>query len=504
MTLPARIEKKLDRLEKSKDFWFLLPTSILFFLLRLPSLFEPHWYGDEGIYQVLGLGLREGRPLYQGVFDNKPPLLYILYSVFNGDQFWLRFANLFFGIATVIAFYFLAKALFKKQKIIYISSSIFAFLLAIPIIEGNIANAENFMLFPIIAAGYLLFKNSQKLLNHENKDKLNKAFFTSGFLLGIAFLVKIVALFDFVAFLIFLIFASYFFSASKRKAVSIFLIIKKSFIFAIGFIIPIVVTVFYFIFANAFDYFAQAALFSNIGYVGYGNKFLIPQGLLILKSLLLSIFIIFIFFKRKKIELTGVFIFLWLGFSLFNAFFSQRPYTHYLLTLLPSFSLLIGYFFYQKGVRRFTFILIVVIFYLSTSNFWLFKRSAFYYQNFSAFVSGSKNLENYQKFFDSNTPRDYLLAQFINANTKEEENIFVWGNNAQLYKMTNKLPPGRYSVAYHITNYKDGLENTEQGLLKSQPKFIIFMPYMKHYPFSLKDYTERLSIGKALIYEKTF
>ena len=86
--------KILKRLEKSKSFWFLLGISFLFFLLRLPSLIEPNWYGDEGIYQIIGKAMGSGRILYSQIWDNKPPLLYITYALFNGEQFQVRIFSL--------------------------------------------------------------------------------------------------------------------------------------------------------------------------------------------------------------------------------------------------------------------------------------------------------------------------------------------------------------------------------------------------------------------------
>ena len=75
----------LARLERSIDAWFLIGISVVFFILRLPSLFEPDWYGDEGVYQVLGMGIKAGRLLYRDIFDNKPPFLYLLYSFVSSD-----------------------------------------------------------------------------------------------------------------------------------------------------------------------------------------------------------------------------------------------------------------------------------------------------------------------------------------------------------------------------------------------------------------------------------
>ena len=153
--------KLLSKVEKSRDFWFLLIASFVFFLLRLPSLFEPYWYGDEGIYEVLGSAIRQGRILYEGIWDNKPPLLYIVYAVFNGDQFYARLLSLIFGILATITFFFLSRKLFgqrkHEQKIAMWTTGIFAVIFALPLIEGNIANSENFMLFPIILSALLLF-----------------------------------------------------------------------------------------------------------------------------------------------------------------------------------------------------------------------------------------------------------------------------------------------------------------------------------------------------------
>src|SRR3989344_4330395 len=191
--------KFLARAEKNRNFWFLLIASFIFFLLRFPSLFEAYWYGDEGIYQVLGLAIKAGRLLYRDIWDNKPPLLYMIYSLFNSDQFTLRLVSLIFGIFSLIVFFALARKLFEEKKgskTAIFSTIIFGLLFALPIVEGNIANSENFMLLPVILSGLLIFTAKEKL----KKNIL----MLSGFLLGIAFLFKIVGIFDFAAFFAFL------------------------------------------------------------------------------------------------------------------------------------------------------------------------------------------------------------------------------------------------------------------------------------------------------------
>lgn len=488
--------KTLGKLEKSSGTWFLVFTCFFFFVLRLPSLFEPYWYGDEGIYQALGLRINSGGLLYRDAFDNKPPLLYVFYSFFNSDQFMVRLGSLAFGVLAIIAFYFLAKKLLKKKIAVFFSTSFFAFMFAIPLLEGNIANAENLMLFPLILAGYLIFSSAEKIKN--------KLLFFAGLLTGIAFLFKIVAVFDFAAFFLFLLFSDISFNFSKLKSKKYLLeILDKTGIFALSFIIPITITAFYFYLAGGFPLFLKATFLNNVGYVGYGNKFIIPQGLLILKLIILFLFSLFVFIKRRSLGVSGVFIFLWIGFSLFNAFFSQRPYTHYVLVFLPSFSLLLGFFFANKNWQKFSLIFIVILTYLILKNFHLYDKVIPYYKNFLSFANGEKSLKNYQAYFDRRTPIDYQVSQYLLPRVGKE-NIFVWGNNAQLYKMLNKLPPGRYTVAYHITGYKDGFENTKEGLAKTNPKYIIVMPNVSAYPFSLENYRQSVILSDVTIYEQVF
>lgn len=497
--------KILTKLEKSIEFWFLLVTSFIFFLLRLPSLFEPYWYGDEGIYQVLGMAIKSGKLLYRDAWDNKPPLLYALYGVFSSDQFTVRLVSLIFGILAIISFYYLAKELFadkedlkRFKKIILPATFIFSIFFGIPLLEGNIANSENFMLFPIILGAYLLIKS----LNSKKEFYLLSA---SGLLLSIAFLFKVVALFDFAAFLAFLIIAD-----SPRNPISIFSkknivnLILKIYPFVLSFITPIILVALFFFFNGAIKDFISAALIQNVGYVGYGNSFLFKNGLLLIKLIFLSLFLIFLFFKKSIFDKSSLFIFIWIAFSLFNAFFSQRPYTHYILVLLPSYILLLGLVLSNKKMQKITLTLSVLIFFLVAKNFNIYWKTFFYYQNYISFITNRKSVSSYMDFFDRKVSRDYEIAQFIKTHTTEKDNIYVWGNSAQIYKLTDKLPPGRYTVAYHVTSFRNAENETYEALKKSNPKYIIIESSKDFIPFPVPMYQSKIKIDDSTIYERIF
>lgn len=488
----------IERLEKLSWFLPLVFILFVFFLLRLPSLFEPYWYGDEGIYHVLGRGLREGRMLYSGVWDNKPPLLYFVYALFNADQFWIRLSSVTIGGASVVFFFFLSQKLFHKDRLALVTTSLYAFLFALPLLEGTIANAENFMLLPVIIAMLLVF-----LQVTQQKRKLY--LFSAGLLFSIAFLFKVVAIFDLASALVFLVFIEL---EQKEPFIKL---LKNSFLLLGSFLIPIVIACAYFLLANNFSSFFSAAFQQNIGYVGYGNTFFITQGLLLIKLLGLLTFLLALFFVRKKLSISTQFILIWLSFSLFNAFFSQRPYTHYLLVLLPSMSLLFGLIWYTRNSRiyfeqkflPFTFTLLLlflgVVLY---KNFWIQKKVIPYYQNFLLYITGFSSTDAYRGFFDKSTLTDYELADFLNTTMKSDDTLFVWGNNAQLYILTDTLPPGRFAVAYHMTHSKETLEETRKDLANNNPSFIVITSANNPFPFSLAEYRQIAKIRNATVYKQ--
>ena len=105
-----KLDQKVESVPK-KWFWLLFAV----FFLRLPSLFEPYWYGDEGIYLTIGQGLRQGLVLYRDIYDNKPPLIYLL-AALSGSLFWFRFILLVWSMMTVAFFSKLAKTFFSKNE----------------------------------------------------------------------------------------------------------------------------------------------------------------------------------------------------------------------------------------------------------------------------------------------------------------------------------------------------------------------------------------------------
>lgn len=480
-----------------KNTLFLSVTLILFALFRFPSINEPYWYGDEGVYEVIGNAIANGRILYSQIWDNKPPLLYLIYALFAGDQFWVRVLSLIVGLLSVVVFFAFARKLFKNRLALYVSTAFFVYMFGTPIIEGNVANAENFMILPILAAFYLCFAVSKKNVF---------TYFFAGIIFSLAFLIKIVAVFDFISALLIIFTLSYSniklsSKTSKKELFEIVFKLKDIKFLIIGFLIPIVIASIYFWLNSALPDFLSAAFSQNVGYVAYGNFFIIKNGLLYLKMALLLISILLVFKFKKNLGSTGVIVLIWFFCEFFSSLFSARPYTHYLLVLLPSFSVLLGLIIENKKIRIITILIAVVSLLILNANFKVHKETIRYYSNYIKYITGG-SVDAYRASFDENMIRDYDLANFINSKTNKNENVFLWGDSPQIYALSNKLPPGRYTVAYHITSYPGAIEETKEAIDKVAPKYIIQTKEDPAISNFLAGYKLRYIIDKAKIYEK--
>lgn len=480
----------------------LLCISLVFIILRLPSLIEPYWYGDEGIYQVIGKGMREGRILYQDIYDNKPPLLYSLYAVFNGDQFSLRFLSLLFGLGTVTTLWALTKKMFRTLLPRVIATSVFAILFGSPLIEGNIANAENFMLFPTLLALYLIYSFQEK--------RSIKIYILAGLLLSFSFLIKIVAIFDFIALLTLLTVMTFYEDMRPSKIINrlrvslsrkqLMVLLRPEIVFVVAFIAPIILVFLYFISVGALSDYIQAAFSQNISYVGYGNTVRSPINLLYVKFAALVAYVFAIIYFRKLMGKVAVFVYILLGFALFSTFFSQRPYLHYLLLSIPALSLLAGYIFAEKKTVMISIIIGVASYFIISSTFRHYSKNIAYYKNYIDFTIGSKSVTAYQSFFDNTTPRDYALADFMKV--KSDDTFFLWSDSGQIYMLANRMPLGRYIVAYHMSANKDTLKETADVIEEKKPRYIIATKKVDAIDDILSVYNVRYQLEGATIYER--
>lgn len=450
-------------------------------------MIEPNWYGDEGIYQVIGRALNDGRVLYRDIWDNKPPILYFIYAFSFGSLYLAKLYSLIAGLLSVIFFFLLSFRIFSNKLFACVSTTLYVMIFGLPIIEGNIANAENFMLFPVVTAAYLIFRYG--LSNKKGPLIL------SGILLSIAVMTKIVAVFETLAFVFFLLIINW---ENRKKITSKILMLGSSFV-----AIPLLFCL-YFIVNGGFTDFLDGVIFQNISYVGEQYGATNPTVILISKLVALTFASIILLLLRKRMTKSTLFIYLWVVFGAFSAFFSDRPYTHYLIVLLPGFSLLAASLLRGKREKIISLIVIIVMLHFAYYHFHVYRKNIAYYDNFVQFVLGKRPVNEYQSFFDGNTPRDYKIANLINSEIPNDKTVFLLSDSAQIYALSDRLPIGKYIVAYHIMYYKDADAMTMEDIKNFQPQYIIKTVKSNKLDKFLTSYELKYIIDGAKIYEGKF
>lgn len=438
-------------------YWLILVFALVFFL-RLPSLFEPFTYGDEGIYLTLGQALRKGFVFYRDIHDNKPPLIYLL-AALAGSFSYYRLILFVWSFATIFMFFKLSLLLFPKRKqAVMATTTLFAILTSFHTFEGNVANAENFMLLPIIAGFYLFLKKGDKKISWW-------LWLSIGGLFSLATLFKVPAAFDFVAFFLLVIFVS------QLQALPL-----KLFLLVTGFLTPILVSFGYYTAKGAFHQYLTAAFFQNLPYLASWTPdkvqtFGLPWPLL-LRTLILLAIVLFFWLQRTKVSTEIKLIVLWFSFALFAALLSGRPYPHYLLQIIPAFALSFGLFFHKGKQKLIPLVLaLVLIAGFLVFKFWHYPNIS-YYQNFYQFLLRMKTKDEYFAHFGAQTKSLYQVAEFLKIRNQSHEKIFIWGNHPSIYTLTQKLPVGRYTVAYHIIDF-NGYQETMTALSQNPPRYII-------------------------------
>lgn len=448
--------------------WLLIILSLVF-LLRVPSYFEPYYYGDEMIYMTLGEGVRQGMTLYKDVHDNKPPLLYLMAAA-SGNLFWFKVMLTFWMLITIYVFYKLTKIILNKnEKAQKISTLLFALLTTLPLLEGLTINSELFMIVFTLAAFLILLKD---------RPSFGKIYL-SGFLLGMGALFKIPAAFDAPIIVFYWIITG---GLKNWRE-----ILKNTTVLALGFASPIVLTFVWYFFRGALPEYIKAAFMQNVGYLSsfrpddVQKPFLERNAPLLIRGfvVVLGSFILFIF--RKRLSKRFILLSLWVLFTLFAITLSERPYPHYLIQAVAPVSMLFSLLLTEKSIEQsLTVIPLTLFFFVPVYyGFWIYPTAS-YYLRFTNLITHNITKEEYLNSFSKNTSRNYKIAEFLTRSSYKTDRVFVWSpDSASIYALSKRMPPTKYVADYHVYDYSNRSIEAEK-IADNPPKFIILS---NSYPF---------------------
>jgi 4-amino-4-deoxy-L-arabinose transferase-like glycosyltransferase len=256
----------------------------------------------------------------------------------------------------------------------------------------------------------------------------------------------------------------------------------------IGLLIPVILSVIYFKAVGSIDDYLQFGLLYNLHYsqswvhnFSYpivNFLFSLPGKTLVLALLLISLTLI------KQLSVKMKFFSGWFLLTVYAVLLSNRPYPHYFLQSIPPLVLmlagaaesLLAVIKKKKGrqlwpVITSTFYLGLAITALLTLNFGSYSTSE-YYQNFYQYATGKINQEEYYQSFNYLMRDNYQLASFLKEQSTKR--LFIWGDNAMLYALSETVPVGRFTVAFHILDL-NAYQETMNAITLQQPKFIVVM-----------------------------
>jgi len=452
------------------------------FLLRFPSLFEPFWYGDEGIFAAVASNLNQGGVLYKTAWDNKPLMIYLTYAAifkyFGVSMFWLRMGALVSVLITAAAIYEIGRGVYGERKGVIVAG-IFGVLSSLRIVEGNLALTEIFMILPISLAMLVAIKRKFDY----------PSLFAAGVLFAVGSLYKQVGVMEAAALGIFLFLYTNGFSR----------FVKKALVLSCGFGLVYLFTILYFAQKHLLsDYIFAAYTYYRI-YLGESPRYAVLINILKYMPILAAVGYGLI--KKYGLSLirhpdpasagegSGVDLFdlvlLWTAFSFLGSYFSGRTYGHYLVQATVAVSLLLagvnlhfGRLRSNKFVVGFAilyFIPLVLLTQLLFSNFLSGGpvNQIKYFRNFLDFATGRKNLTAYNNFFDSNVNTIMALNDFFASRGDHGTSAYIWGDMSWLYAVGDLRNPSRYVTSFHVFGVPNGKEEVAKALDANKPKYII-------------------------------
>ena len=417
------------------------------------------------IYLTLGEAIRQGVPLYKEIHDNKPPFLYILASL-AGSLFWFKAILAIWHLISVFLFWKLSSALFPKNiKLQRIATATFALLTTLPMLEGNIVNAELFMIGPIIA-GFLLILN-----NKANSSKI----FLAGILFSSSVLFKIPAIFDSLT-------VPFFWLVVSKNIKDIRQILRKTFFLLTGLFTPLALTLIWYYLSGAAKEYVVAAFLQNVGYLAtwrpgdVTKPFFIKNAPLLFRAGILALGFGILYWKKNKLSREFMFSTGWLLLTLFATTLSERPYPHYLIQVVPPFSLTFAMLVSLKTFEQVLTIIPLTLTFLVPVYFkyWHYP-SIPYYVRFINFATGRTEKSVYLSSFGGNVTRNYKIADFLAFSTKRGDSVFIWGDGVPIYALSRRLPPIKYVADYHISDFSSKGE-VIKNLNKKPPKIVVILP----------------------------
>jgi hypothetical protein len=446
---------------------------------RLPSLFDPPWVNDEDTYFAMAQAMAHGYRLYAGVWENKPPGLYLLYSAvyhsFGASLIPTRIiAALITGLLVLLTYHLALRPAGAVGA--SAASLLVGFLLGVPFLEGTTLNAELPLAALSACAVYAALERTRPSV--------------AGVCMVAAITFKAIAGFDAMALGIWLLLhrrievRGYFGAAAAAVLVGCFVVWRA------GILGPMV--------HNAFLY--------DLGYVGHANGGSIPW-LVLVK--LVGLTLVTVGLRRAPLY------YLWSAWALTGALFSGRVFGHYALQAVVPVSISV-IMLLRDHTRRKLLVALPCAFVAAALTAalvgWglaasghdsIFARRLQYYSNFTRYALQAESYSQYRGQIDDHVARNERVVAALAPLPAGK--LLVWGNTPWVYVLSGRLPATPYTSSLRQPEVPTETATLRRALRHRVPAVVVVIepasPGLGAARKGLaRDYRFRRKIANAAIY----
>lgn len=420
---------------RNKKIILTLSIVVIIGILHTIFLFKPV-SRDAGAFLTIASGVLKGNLPYVDYFDHKPPGVYYLLASFlalKNSIYAAKLGTMLFNMATAVVLFFIGKKLWNKE--VGILSAIF-YLTGLLVYEG----------YYILTEPFLAFFSSLAILCFVEHYYTKKCpyLFLSGIMIGISMLFKQTGILTLLG-----IFFFYLLEIIKSKR--IVLHIKDGAMLSMGFLLPIVLTSFYFYSVNALNDLIYCVFSVNLHsygtnsivaflYYNYNDLFYFPL-IWILSISGVVIAVVQHFKTYNKNQNKETFISIMLIFSAIPIVIRQYP--HYYIQILPFASLLASYTIFKlkepiKSILESDRLKIVAIFVILVLIAPTLVQISI----------GTYSVKSY------NLNDEMGITDYIKFHTKSDEKIFVIAAEPKYYFLSNREPMNKnmFLLAINLNN----------------------------------------------------
>ena len=476
-----------------------LPLALIAFCLfwRLPTLGDPPWLNDEGVYANVGKAILHGEALYRQVWENKPPAIYLLNAAAQamaGSAHVLFAVRLLALVAALIAQ--MAIFLLLRRQAGYwtalLGTVCAGAAIDLPLLDGTTANAEIFLIAATVPAMNLLWSSLARARARPDKVVNAIPIALAGIGFGIAILFKLVAGADLLAALAVVAVA-----CPGRRS-------RTAGVLIAGTALPLAAVALWLASRGLLGDALYATVGYNEGYVSTGQGMhapLLSAGLLVLPAVLLLLGVRILHETSTAVHdevepgtiPPAVFAagsLWWFGLALLGALASGRSYLHYYLQAVPPAAVCLALFAGGIGASRerlarrllagFVAVWIVAIPAISVqavaatrSGDPLANRIYGYYGYFWEHLTGALGEQAFGDRMDARVERNVATASYLRAHPAEPRRLYVWGNAPWIYYLSGYEHATRFFSAYYNPPIPGGMSQVAAGLRADPPPYVV-------------------------------